>query len=116
MSLRRIIWLASFHKSGNTWLRAFLANYFAPKAGDVGINRLFDEIGTDVRQDFYNMAAGKPFRGETMEDYLAYLDGFYRNEPNPKFGRPYRRLIYLPMVELVDFLKISGFDVRYEPP
>ena len=24
-----IIWLASFPKSGNTWLRAFLANYFA---------------------------------------------------------------------------------------
>jgi len=45
----RIIWLASFHKSGNTWLRAFLANYFAPKAGDVGINRLADgKLAGDV--------------------------------------------------------------------
>ena len=26
-----IIWLASYPKSGNTWLRLFLANYFAPK-------------------------------------------------------------------------------------
>ena len=53
MTLNRIIWLASFHKSGNTWLRAFLANYFAPRAGDVSINRLFDEIVSDVRQDFF---------------------------------------------------------------
>ena len=28
MSLQRIIWLASYPKSGNTWLRTVLANYF----------------------------------------------------------------------------------------
>ena len=65
MSLRRIIWLASFHKSGNTWARAFLANYFAPKGGEVGLNQLFDEVVSDVRQDFFDKAAGRVFRAGT---------------------------------------------------
>jgi hypothetical protein len=51
-----IIWLASYPRSGNTWLRLFLANYFAPKrpldlnaairfgAGDSGVE-LFRRAG-----------------------------------------------------------------------
>lgn len=35
-----IIWLASYPKSGNTWLRAFLANYFTDARAPVEINRL----------------------------------------------------------------------------
>ena len=30
-----IIWIASYPKSGNTWVRAFLANYFSKKTTDV---------------------------------------------------------------------------------
>jgi hypothetical protein len=33
-----IVWLASYPKSGNTWLRAFLANYLANAAAPVDIN------------------------------------------------------------------------------
>lgn len=33
-----IIWLASYPKSGNTWLRAFLANYLADAQAPVDIN------------------------------------------------------------------------------
>ena len=70
-NLRRIVWLASFHKSGNTWVRAFLANYFAPKGAEVGLNQLFDEVVSDVRQDFFDQAAGRPFRGATFDDSIA---------------------------------------------
>ena len=38
--LRRIIWLASFPKSGNTWVRSFLANYFLPPGKTLDINSL----------------------------------------------------------------------------
>jgi len=51
--VKRIVWLASFPKSGNTWMRLLLANYFSPDQEvdfnhfDTGLiaagRRLFDE-------------------------------------------------------------------------
>ena len=37
---RRIVWLASYPKSGNTWMRAFLSNYLADGDAPVDINSL----------------------------------------------------------------------------
>ena len=37
---RTLVWLASYPKSGNTWLRAFLANYFIDTAQPVSINEM----------------------------------------------------------------------------
>jgi hypothetical protein len=37
---RTLVWLASYPKSGNTWLRAFLANYFIKSPGPVSINEM----------------------------------------------------------------------------
>ncbi len=68
---QNIVWIASFHKSGNTWTRAFLANYFAPKGKKITINELMSITTTDVRQDWYDKAAGKPFKGETFDDSIA---------------------------------------------
>ncbi len=38
--MKRIQWLASYPKSGNTWLRAFLANLLSDPSHPVDINRL----------------------------------------------------------------------------
>jgi hypothetical protein len=38
----RIVWLASYPKSGNTWVRAFLHNYITAAETPHGINRLSD--------------------------------------------------------------------------
>lgn len=38
--LKKIIWLASYPKSGNTWFRAFLANLLNPKNSPADINDL----------------------------------------------------------------------------
>lgn len=38
--LDRVIWLASYPKSGNTWLRVFLTNYLSDKDTPSGINTL----------------------------------------------------------------------------
>lgn len=70
-NLQRIIWLASFHKSGNTWMRAFLGNYFAPKGRRLTINQLNQFTTGDVRRDFFDAAAGGRFSGEMVEDSLA---------------------------------------------
>jgi hypothetical protein len=69
-NLQRIIWLASFPKSGNTWVRIFLANYFQPPGRTLGINELHKFTTADVRQDFFDKANGRPFRGKTLEDWL----------------------------------------------
>lgn len=68
--LQRIIWLASFPKSGNTWARSFLANYFQPPGKSLDINNLRQFTTADVRQDFFDRANGAPFRGRTIEDWM----------------------------------------------
>lgn len=55
-----IIWLASYPKSGNTWLRAFLANYLADTSMPVDINTLPDFAYGDMRAEYYAQLAGKP--------------------------------------------------------
>jgi len=38
--LKKIVWLASYPKSGNTWFRVFLANLFSDREGPASINEL----------------------------------------------------------------------------
>ena len=71
MTDQRIIWLASFPKSGNTWMRAFLANYFIGGAKGLSINELRKFTLGDIRADFYDAAAGGKFEINTIEDYLS---------------------------------------------
>lgn len=68
--LRRIIWLASYPKSGNTWMRSLLAHYFMPEGQAPDINNLRQFTTGDIRQDFFDRAAGRPFRGKTVEDWM----------------------------------------------
>jgi hypothetical protein len=56
----RVLWLASYPKSGNTWLRAFLANYLADSPKPLDINALPDFAYGDMRSNYYAQVAGKP--------------------------------------------------------
>ncbi len=67
--LRRIIWLASFPKSGNTWVRVLLANYFMPKSSAPDINSLSQFTTGDIRKDFFDRALGRPYSASTMEEW-----------------------------------------------
>ena len=67
---QRIIWLASFPKSGNTWTRSFLAHYFMPPGEAPDINNLRRFTTADVRQDFFDKAAGRAFVATDFEDWL----------------------------------------------
>lgn len=59
----QIIWLASYPKSGNTWLRAFLANYRAGGSEAVDINRLPELSFADNRVRYFDQVAGRPTAG-----------------------------------------------------
>jgi hypothetical protein len=69
-TLQRIVWLASFPKSGNTWARSFLANSFQPPGKALDINSLRQFTTADVRQDFFDRANSGPFRGQTIEEWI----------------------------------------------
>lgn len=45
----RIVWIASYPKSGNTWVRAFLSNYLADGESPASINDLVGRIASDRR-------------------------------------------------------------------
>lgn len=54
-----ILWLASYPKSGNTWLRAFLANYLSDAKKPVHINALRDFAYGDMRVEHYEKISQK---------------------------------------------------------
>ena len=62
-----ILWLASYPKSGNTWLRVFLANLFASTASAYDINELGRFFYGEMSSDLYERAAGKPV--SALSDY-----------------------------------------------
>lgn len=68
----RIIWLASFPKSGNTWMRAFLHNLLRdPKAGAYDINRLGEFSFSDSTIHFYQQYLTKPTAEWTSQDVMS---------------------------------------------
>src|SRR5438445_13379460 len=55
-----IIWLASYPKSGNTWLRAFLHNLLRGHDRPYDINRLTDLTVGESQIGWFREAAGQP--------------------------------------------------------
>lgn len=55
-----IVWLASYPKSGNTWLRAFLANYFQNPAAAVDINALARFAPNEASRAYFERVSERP--------------------------------------------------------
>lgn len=55
-----IVWLASYPKSGNTWLRAFLANLIANLPDPVPLDRLPHYCEDEARPDIFSELSGRP--------------------------------------------------------
>lgn len=55
-----IVWLASYPKSGNTWMRAFLANLIANRAGPLAPNDLKDYADDEALPERFSELAGRP--------------------------------------------------------
>ncbi len=61
-----ILWLASYPKSGNTWLRAFLANFLTGAKTPFPIDQLSDFTASDLRAGYFEEVAMRPIAG--MDD------------------------------------------------
>lgn len=55
-----IVWLSSYPKSGNTWLRAFLANLVANRVDAVPLNELSRYAEDEANPDLFSALAGRP--------------------------------------------------------
>ena len=64
--LRRVWWLASYPKSGNTWLRAFLSAY---QTGSVDINAITHVVG-DLNDYFHQVVSPTPISKLSLGEFL----------------------------------------------
>lgn len=55
-----LFWLASYPKSGNTWLRVFLANLIADRREPLPLAELPHYCDDDARAELYTELAGRP--------------------------------------------------------
>lgn len=61
-----LLWLASFPRSGNTFMRILLANYFAESDAAYDINKLFDFVPSDTSALLWKRFCGEA-RPSTLE-------------------------------------------------
>jgi len=66
-----IVWLASYPKSGNTWMRAFLANLVANRSDPVPLNELARYCEDEARPEFFSAAAGRPSTELSLDEIIA---------------------------------------------
>lgn len=74
----KIIWLASYPKSGNTWVRAFLANLFADSDQPVEINVLDRFCSSLTARARFDFVAGGSTTHHSPQDTLRLRDRVQR--------------------------------------
>ena len=104
-NLQRIIWLASYPKSGNTWMRSLLAHYLMPPGKAPDINNLREFTTGDTRQDIFNAAVGGQFKANGIEDWARARAKVVRliagSKPNHHFVKTHCQPITMFEVELI---------------
>ena len=74
---RRIKWLASYPKSGNTWIRMFLNTYVTH--APININSAFQIIASDIDPNIFQMMMPRPLSEMTMVEQFMYHNGALLN-------------------------------------
>lgn len=75
--MNRICWLASYMKSGNTWLRVFINNLRSDSEQPVDINKLVREPIASAREEFDDLM-GVESSDLTFEEIAEYRPQVYR--------------------------------------
>ena len=56
-------------------------------------------------------AFSRSWAGTTPDEFDAQVRDWLRTVKQPKLGRPYIELLYRPMLELLEYLKVNGFRI-----
>ena len=70
-----IIWLASYPKSGNTWLRALLSSYFFSSNGDFNLKMLENIKSFPTEDNFKNYKDKFNNPGDTSKYWISEIIG-----------------------------------------
>jgi hypothetical protein len=99
-----IIWLASYPKSGSTWVRAFLHNLLQPRRTPYDINRLDDLVASASSRGWYDTAHGRPTEDLGDDDLLRLTPMAHariaRRSSNDVFVKTHNRMGVLNGVDL----------------
>lgn len=69
------------------------------------------EGDTDFLRNNFLLSLYTPFTGWDVSDFQAHVSEFMKTSRHPRFKTTYNELFYLPMVQLIDYLKTNGFTV-----
>lgn len=91
-----ILWLASYPKSGNTWLRLFMENLFRNATRPVPINELNVVKYGDSAYPIYEQVAGRPLAGASDADFNMLREPVQRylaSRPETTFVKTHNALL-----------------------
>ena len=78
-----ILWLASYPKSGNTWVRALLSNYLNHEKDDDNIFEKMRMIGSfPKKNDFKDIVNENDLKNNYMNLFKYFLSSFKNNLPS----------------------------------
>jgi len=101
----RLIWLASYPKSGNTWLRAFLHNYLTDPATPHDINRLTELTTGERAAALYHRHDPRPAATYTPADAVRLRPLVHRdlmgNDPQRVFVKTHNPAITIGTTPLI---------------
>jgi len=98
-----IIWLASYPKSGNTWMRAFLHNYLLDPDEPCDINQL-KRILIAAQRSIFDSLVGMDSNYLTAEETDALRPDFYRAYINLDSATELEGLMFLKVHDAYTFL------------
>lgn len=73
-----LLWIASYPKSGNTWMRVFLANFFANRPTPVDINDLPKLTAEARSRAYFSAVGGRPVEDMTVPEINALRPAVHR--------------------------------------
>lgn len=90
-----IVWLASYPKSGNTWMRAFLLNLLYGKGEAIDINSLYQHMYGDAEISAYEkLAPGEIYDRPTVQRLRPLVHrAMARSSPRPIFVKTHNALM-----------------------
>jgi len=108
----KIVWLASYPKSGNTWMRAFLHNLLADAARPFDINRLGELTGGDVEARLYEELAGQSATGLSPEQIAALRPAVQERlaaeAPGSRFVKTHSAMLNLAGIPAINLSVTAG--------
>lgn len=100
-----ILWMASYPKSGNTWLRAFIANYLKNPAEPMSIDDLPQFILGDGIAAPFEQVAGGPVDAMTAEEIQALRpkvhEMFAQSSPDTVFVKTHNAISVLDNIPTI---------------